>query len=182
MNLVQRFTLYLTIVVAGSLPSIALGQGVVIDHEPRLKGQMLVLLPKLITWPPKKAPSAMQPFTIGIVGQDPFVDNGVNHLEKKVDKKTEIKRYATAADIKDCHILVVSKTADFKKCLENVKGKSILVVSESPGKAKEGAAINLVYDPNTNRIRMEINPPNAARENIRISRGLLRSKLVDIVQ
>lgn len=153
----------------------------VISREAELKGKMLSLLVRAnyVTWPAARAPTPVNPLTIGIVGDDPFQDeNGVAHLSVP---GARILKFDTAEDVADCHILVISKTADFKKSIEKTKDKPILVVSESPGLARQGAVMNLVYDVNANKIRLEINPTTARRLNLDVKRNLLRSPAVDIV-
>lgn len=154
-----------------------------INREAELKGKMVGLLGKLVTWPKDNAPTREKPLTIGIVGNNPFVDDqGVNHLEQKLaGTGAVVLNFADASAYKDCHVLVVSKSTDFEKVLAQTNGKPILVVSEAPGLAKKGAAINMVFDQASNVIRLEINPGIARKANLQINQGLLRSPLVDIV-
>lgn len=155
--------------------------------EAELKGRMVGVLgafdarDPLVKWPAAKAPSATNPIKIGILGDDPFVDaDGVNHLTRRLPK-AKVLRFATAEDFAECHILVVSQASDFEKAIEKTKNLPILVVTESPGLARKGSVINLVYDPITNKIRMEINPTTATRLKLTIARDLLRSPLVEII-
>jgi hypothetical protein len=145
---------------------------VVVNREAELKAKLVASLGKLVTWPSEKAPSAMKPLKIGIVGDDPFVDaNGVDHLKGNVPN-AKIFRFATAAEFEDCHILVVAKNADLKATLAKAQGLPILVVTESTGIARQGAAITLVRQ--NNRIRVEINAKAVRDAGLLISRGLLQ--------
>ncbi len=185
MNLVRRIllgALLTVVVVITAAPAHAQ-----VSREAELKGKLVGVLGRfdapdpLIKWPAPKAPSATNPLKIGILGGDPFVDNtGVNHLKRRLPK-AEILRFATAEEFMDCHILFVSKSTDLKKALAKTRNNPILVVSESPGQAKEGSVVNFMFDQNTNTIRMEINPKTASRLKLSINRDLLLSPLVDIV-
>ena len=89
--------------------------------------------------------------------------------------------FANTAAYRKCHILVVPKSVDVVPALAKTAGSPVLVVTESPGLAKQGAAINLVYDVASNKIRLEINPGTAKKADLQINQGLLRSPLVAIV-
>ena len=183
MILWQRFIVLLAVVV---LPAITPNDvSAQVSREAELKGKMVAIVSgKFVKWPKEKTPTQTNPLTIGIIGNDPFVDdNGVNHLEKKLARTgTIVMRFANADAYMDCHVLVVSKSANFEEALAKTRGNSVLMISESPGLAKKGAAINLVFDMRTNKIRLEINPTTAKAENLEINQGLLRSPAVDIVK
>ncbi|MBI2480935.1 MAG: YfiR family protein [Planctomycetia bacterium] len=154
-----------------------------INREAELKGKMVGLLGNLVTWPNDTAPTVAKPLTIGIIGDDPFVDGrGVNHLQQKLaGTGAVILNFPDASAYRECHVLVVSKSTDFEKALAKTKGNPVLVVSEAPRLAKKGATVNLVFDQASNKIRLEINPSMAKNANLQINPGLLRSPLVDIV-
>lgn len=173
----------LLLLVTIALPAITAPGVAAQSREAELKGKMVGLFGQLVTWPTGKTPTPAKPLTIGIVGDDPFVDAaGVNHLEAKLaGTGAVVRRFPNAAAYEDCHVLVVSKAADFEAALAKTKGKPVLVVSEAPGLAKKGAVVNLVYDQPSNKIRLEINPGTARTAKLQINPGLLRSPLVDIV-
>jgi hypothetical protein len=149
-------------------------------REAEMKARLVGSLGKLVTWPSEKAPSATKPLTIGIVGRNPFVDaSGVDHLKRTIPS-AKILSFATAAQIKDCHILFVAKNANFKAALAKTAMRPVLVVTESPGLAEQGAAINLVQQ--DNRIRLELNPKSVTQAGLRMKSALLNSSLVVIVQ
>lgn len=154
----------------------------VISREAELKAKMVGVIRKLVTWPVGKRPTSGNPLKIGIMGDSPFVDgNGVDYLSSEV-RDAKVLEFATAADFEDCHILVVARNADLKAALAKAKGLPILVITESPDSAKQGATINLVFSEQDNRIRLEINPKTALEYEVKIDRGLLNSRLVDIVR
>lgn len=180
---VHRYVVFLVFaVLLGFAPADGQGQVALVSREAELKARMLVLLRKFVTWPAANAPSTANPLKIGIVGDDPFTDgNGFDHLQDGVPD-ARILRFNDAADIEDCHILVVARDADLKAALEKTGGRPILVVTESPGSAQQGSVINLAFDRNANKIQLQINPTTARRFNLVVNPNLLRSPLVQIVR
>ena len=133
------------------------------------------------------------------MGKDPFIENGVNQLERAVaDEKRKgiqiaVRRFNSARDYQPCHILFVSSVAaensDEKTVSERMKaaqdataGGNVLLVGESAGLARQGAVANLLFQRDTNLIRLEINPDAAARAGLKLAPDLLRLKLVQIVR
>ncbi|MEO8494224.1 MAG: YfiR family protein [Planctomycetota bacterium] len=155
----------------------------VISREAELKGNLVGILVKQVTWPANRVPTTAIPLTIGIIGNDPFVDNGgTNYLKKRLQGTgAVVLNFPDETAYQDCHVLVVSKAANFQKALEKTTGSPVLVVSESPGLAGKGAAMNLVFDMAKNQIRLEINPGTARDSKLEINPHFLRSELVQIV-
>lgn len=153
-----------------------------INQEARLKAGLVGLLgQRFVTWPAEVAPNERTPLTVGIIGSNPFVDDrGFNHLSARVSKIVDLDK-ANAGAIKSCHILVIARDANFKAAQAKASGRPILIVSESPGLANQGAMINLVVDQQKNKIRLEINPKTAFKAGLKIDSQLLNSALVDIV-
>lgn len=152
-----------------------------VSREAELKSQLVSTLGRLVAWPDDVTPAQGKPLTIGILGSDPFVDvNGVNHLKVNVPEAVILK-LSDSAEIKACHILFVAKDADLAAALARVQGLPILVVGESPGLAKQGAMVNLVFDAQQNRIRMEINQDTAIGAGLELNEALLSSPLVEII-
>jgi len=151
-------------------------------REAELKGRVVGLLRRLVAWPEATAPSAANRFTIGILGEDPFVENGINHLEEELAGSAEIVRFANANEITGCHVLVVSKNANLAEALTKTESKPILVISETTGSAAKGATMNLVFDEQSNRIRLEIDPSVAQRAGLEINETLLNTSFVKLIQ
>jgi hypothetical protein len=171
----------------------------VVRREYAIKAGVIVMLGKCVTWPPEIAPARGAPLKIGILGQDPFVENGVNQLDRIVaEEKLKggdlvVQRFASAQDYQPCHILFVASLADAASGEQSVvdrmkaaqkvsDGKPVLIVGESPGLVRQGASANLLFDRATNLIRLELNPDAAARAGLKLPPDLLRLKLVQIVR
>jgi hypothetical protein len=200
-NLRQSFVVGVTAAVA-LLTCVAgvVAQQEVVRHEYAIKAGVLGVLGKCVTWPSEAAPITRgDPLKIGILGRDPFVENGVNQLdrfvaeEKLKGRNIVVKRFSSAKDYEFCHILFVSSLPANEGATETVadrvqaankasEGSTVLIVGESTGLARQGAVANLVFDRTTNLIRLEINPDAAARAGLKLAPDLLRLKLVEIVR
>ncbi len=182
----------------GALSVPVAAQGVV-SREYEFKAGVISLLGKLVTWPDNVAPNSTRPLNIGVLGQDPFLEGGVNQLDRIVaaerDKGRQIvvRRFDSAKDYQPCHILFVSDAAGEKSLERNLvdrlaaarkltDGKPVLLIGQSLGFAKQGATANMLFDRTTNLIRLEINPDAANRAGLKLAPDLLRLKLVDIIR
>jgi hypothetical protein len=180
-------------------PTRNFAQEAIVSREYAIKAGVIGVLGKCVTWPATAAPGPGEPLTIGILGKDAFLENGVNQLDRMVaDQKLKgvhiaVKRFASAKDYEPCHILFVSSQAadgSVEKTLSErlaatariVGNSTVLVVGESPDLARQGAVANLLYDRATNLIRLEINPDAAARAGLKLAPDLLRMTLVQIVR
>lgn len=177
----------------------ARAQADVVTREYAIKANIIGVLGKCVTWPTASAPKRGEPLTIGVLGQDPFIENGVNQLdvwaaaEKRKGHEVVVKRFDSASDFVPCHILFVSNQGTEKSAEKSVAertaaakklaaDKSILVVGETTGLTREGATASLAFDRSTNVIQLEINPDAAARADLKLAPDLLRLKLVRIVR
>jgi hypothetical protein len=171
----------------------------VISREYTIKAGVVGILSKCVTWPKNSSPAQGVPLRIGIVGKDPFTENGVNQLEriiaaeKSKGAQIELMRFDSAKDYQPCQIVFISSEATeqseeqtLAERVEAVKqvtdGQNVLIVGESTGLAQQGAIANLLFDRNTNLIHLEINPDAAARTGLKLTPDLLRLKLVRIVR
>jgi hypothetical protein len=156
------------------------GQAVV-SREAEFKAGIVAILSKHVTWPPEAAPAARAPLKIGVLGEDPFQQGGVNHLDRKLaGQNVQILRFATPNEYQTCHILVVSRSADWQAALAKTQGQHVLVIGETPGQAEQGAVINLVVV--QNKIRLEINPDAAKAAGLTIAPGVYRIAGVKVIR
>jgi hypothetical protein len=199
MNVVRSFPfIFLTLATVLLTPAQEVAAQVV-RREYAIKAGVIGMLGKCVTWPPDAAPARGAALKIGILGKDPFVENGVNQLDRVVaEEKLKgvnivVKRFDSVRDYEPCHILFVSSQgADksdektlaqrFKAAKSVTQGKAVLVVGESVDLARQGAVANLIFDRETNLIRLEVNPEAAARNGLKMTPDLLRLKQVQIVR
>jgi hypothetical protein len=154
-------------------PTAARGQQL-INKEPAIKAKFVALQRALWTWPPAAAPAPGMPFKIGILGNDPFQQGQINHLDQRLagERDVVVLRFAKVDEYEPCHILVVSKAEDLQPALEQTQGGNVLVIAQAPGAAKQGAVMNLPIV--QNRVKMEINLSAAKKASLKPESGLLR--------
>lgn len=151
--------------------------------EYQVKAAFLYNFAKFIEWPGEAFASADVPIRICVLGEDPFGRD----LEQIVSGKQVGGRPVQAvalrrlAEARTCHILFVSsaEASQLRHVLEATAALSVVVVSERPGAAEQGATINFVLQ--DDRIRFEINTKAAAAGRLKISSKLLSlaSKVID---
>lgn len=188
--------------IAGLLLSLAsspLAAQEVVSREYEIKAGVLSLLGKFVTWPDAVAPTPQRPLTIGVLGQDPFFEGGVNQLDQTVaaerakGRQIVIRRFDSAKDYEPCHILFVSDTAAEKSVEQTFKdrleaavkltnGKPVLLTGAAPGLPGWGFGANMLFDRANNRIRLELNPDAANRHGLKFAPQLLRLPVVQIVR
>ncbi|HEX7901435.1 MAG TPA: YfiR family protein [Planctomycetota bacterium] len=153
-------------------PGAAQGSG---PGEYEVKAAFLYNFALYLEWP-ASAFEGRSTFTIGRVGPDVF--DGA--LEKTMKGRTaqgkpvEVLRFATAEDVKPCHILFVpvGERDQLARIAKAVQGGSTYVVSEFEGALRKGALLNFYLE--DKRVRIEVNPDASARENLKISAKVLR--------
>lgn len=170
-----------------------------ISREYTIKAGVVGVLRKCVVWPDMSSPAKGEPLKIGILGEDPFVENGVNQLERIIaqdrgnGQEIALMRFDSAKDYEPCHILFVSNNATqlsheqtvaerLDAAKDAIAGQSVLIVAESDGMTRRGAVANLLYDRSANVIHLELNPDAAARMGLKLAPELLRLKLVRIVR
>ncbi|MCX6311902.1 MAG: YfiR family protein [Bacteroidetes bacterium] len=143
------------------------------DTNARLKSVFIYNFTRYIDWP---AEYKSGDFIINMYGSNTSMLSELNKmaLTKTVGtQKIVIKNTTTLDGIGKCHILYVSPevTTSLAEIIAKVKGKATLIVTEQPGLAKKGAAINFVVV--DNRQKFELNQNNAAKNNLKVSSALL---------
>ncbi len=143
--------------------------------EYQLKAAFLYNFAKFVEWPPEAFPDPATPFTIGIIGQDPFSGD----LERTVKAKTArghpfaIKQIKSLSELKTCQILFVcaSERKRLPDILTALGDASVLTVSELERFMQSGGMINFLME--GHKVRFEINDAAARRVGLRISSKLL---------
>lgn len=147
-----------------------------VAREYDLKATFLFNFAQFVEWPPSTFASADEPFTIGVLGEDPFgaMLDDVVHNERVNGRPIVIRRYRSVGEIKGCQILFISKSEGAKagQILPALKGRSILTVGETDEVASQGGVIRFFTD--KNKLRLRINTEAAKQENLTISSKLLR--------
>ncbi len=133
-------------------------------------------------WPEKASTSsASDGITIGIVGRDPFnkyFESVENKLIAQKNKKLKIERlgrHSKKHDIKECHVLFISKSEaeNLHKILAVIQNEPVLTVSDIDNFCDKGGMINLITV--DNKIQFEINLSRSRRANLSMGADLLQA-------
>jgi hypothetical protein len=131
--------------------------------EYNLKAAFIYNFTKFIEW---KTASTDNEFIIGIIGASPINNPLIEVIKTETvnGKKIIIKQFNKAADIGDCHILFISRSAGaaLEEILAKTTGKGMLIVSEQDGYAKGGTAINFVIVNRKLKFEANVKAINAA--------------------
>jgi hypothetical protein len=148
----------------------------VINREYPLKAAYLYNFANYIEWPASAFPSDTSPFTIGVLGSDPFgtILDEVAATKKVHDRRIVIARFANAGQVKPCQILFIassvsrSQRADAQARLANLP---VLVICDSGAEQSPGEVIHFITE--NNRIRFTVNARLAKQSDLRISSKIL---------
>ena len=149
----------------------------VVRHEYDVKAAFLQKFALFVEWPASAFASGKEPFTIGILGQDPFGGRLETVLSNKMvqGRSLEFRRYAKVDEVLKtrCHLLFVasSEKSRLAPILEALQTSPVLTVSDAPGFGEMGVMINLVVVGES--LRFEINQEASNRAGLRISSQLL---------
>ena len=101
----------------------------------------------------------------------------MSKLKKVANQPFTINVISDISQIGKSHIVYIpqNNSAVVEKALSKVKGKSTLIVTESPGYAKRGATINFTIS--GGQQKFELNKSTAQQHNLKVS-STLESKAV----
>ena len=143
--------------------------------EYQLKAAFVYNFAKFVEWPAKAYSGPESPFSICILGADPFGSVIDDTLRGKTvaDHPVVIHRDKDASAVRHCQIVFVSSSERRRlpDILTSLKGASVLVVGDADGFAAAGGAIELTLQ--DNRVRFAINPGAADGAGLKISSQLL---------
>lgn len=142
--------------------------------EYQAKAGFLFNSAQFVGWPSSQASDT--PLVIGILGDDPFgsyLDETVRGQEVN-NRPLTIQRFRGGTEPRNCNILFISQSERDRvaQIISNLKGHSVLTVSDIEGFAGFGGMIELFTD--KNKIRMRINLEAVKAANLKISSKLLR--------
>jgi YfiR/HmsC-like len=132
---------------------------------------------QFVDWPPEAFADPQTPVVIAILGKDPFgtfLDETVRG-EVVRGRTFRIDRYRRLEEVKDCHILFISRSES--KRLESIvaalKDRPILTVSNADDFARPGGIIRFILEQSKIRLSVDLEAAHAAR--LTFSSKLLRS-------
>jgi len=126
---------------------------------------------KYVKWPDATSSGK---FIIGVMGTS-TIQNVLKEMaaSKQVNGMAiEVKQCNSVADIRGCQILYISESESSKldQVVSQTQSQSVLIVTDKPGLAKQGAAINFVEV--DGKIKFELNQGNAESHGLKVSGSL----------
>lgn len=151
----------------------ALGQ---VSREYDVKAVFLFNFAQFVDWPADAFPTPETPFTIGILGSDPFgraLDDVVRE-ERVRNRKVVVRHFQRVEEVRVCHILFIgtSEARRLPQILAELQGRPILTVSELDQFAPQGGMIRFYTE--AAKVRLRINNEAARLAHLTISSKLLR--------
>jgi hypothetical protein len=144
--------------------------------EYQVKATFIYNFTKFTDWPSSAFTSPKAPIVIGILGEDPFgpTMEAVFRGETLAGRPFMIKRLGAEDDLRKCHLLFISRSEKDRlpALLNQLKGSSVLTVSEINGFAERGGMINLTVS--NKSVKVEINQAAAEQAELQISAKLLK--------
>ena len=115
-------------------------------------------------------------FVVGVLGSNAAL---LNELTKMASSKTvgsqkiEIQTVSSVADAPKCNIIYIlsDNSSQLSDISGKLKGKSTLIVTDKPGMAKQGSAINFVILENKQKI--ELNKANIDKYKLKVASTLV---------
>ena len=138
-------------------------------HE--VYSMMVFNFTKYVQWPDHAASGE---FVIGVVGNADIYNtlNGWYGGKPRGSKTYIVKRFNSAAEVTDCHVIYIdkSKSADFDLVNDKVKGKGTLVITDKSGLGEKGSGIN--FKTVDNKLKFELNQKAIETANLKVSGAL----------
>lgn len=152
-----------------------------VSHAQKEKYQSLFIynFTKYIKWPDTYN---SEKFVIGVIGDSEIIKslNSMAASKKKTGTGTmiEVKKYGSVSEIDDCNILFVSQDAvnELGQIDNQTSSKPVLIVSDTPGMALQGAVINFVEK--DGKIKFELNEAKAIGRGLVVSSSLTTLAIV----
>lgn len=138
----------------------------------KFKALFMYNFAKNIQWP---ANTQKSDFVIVVLGSSPMTDElkYIASKQKVGSQSIVVKSVSSAGDIGECQIVFIptNQSNSLKATVESTSGKSILIVTEKEGSAKEGSCINYIQD--GGRIKFELNKSNVEKRGMVLNSSLV---------
>ena len=146
--------------------------------EYQVKAAFLFGFAKFIDWPETTFASANSPFTVCVIGEDPFgpiLDEALRG-KRIQNRNVEIARFASPAAVgssQECQMSFVSTSERqrYREAVARFHGANTLLIGDEEGFASAGGAIEFLLE--SGHVRFAINPEAAERAGLKVSSKLL---------
>jgi YfiR/HmsC-like len=139
------------------------------------KAAYLLNFLKFVGWPEDAYADPMGQWVIGIVGDDPFGDDlGRMTIGQIVEGRTLVnRRFLPGSDYRECHILFISASEKkhLRTILNNLRGTSILTVSDMDHFLESGGMVQFTME--DNHVELAINVAATSQARLKVSSKLL---------
>jgi len=144
-------------------------------EEYQMKTAYMLNIAKFTDWPGEDTRPVAEPFTICVVGLDPFghwLDDAVA-LESPKGRPLNVRRISSGSQAAGCRIVFLSSSErkKFAALLTEMEGLPILTMGDSDQARDAGVVVNFCRT--AGRIRFEVNVEAAEKRKLRISARLL---------
>ncbi|MCE0499621.1 MAG: YfiR family protein [Methylacidiphilales bacterium] len=162
----------LPVVAAGLEPARAQSDT---SKEYQIQAAFLFHFAQFVKWPGNSFTGPDAPFSIGILGDDPFgaVIDATVQGETINNHRLIVVRSQRIEDLEGCQIIFVSRSAEAQvgEILSQLGSRPVLTVSEVESFAHDGGDIDFYLS--DGKVRFEINPQAARQCGLKISSQLL---------
>ena len=163
----KSFVLLTLLSVLGCVPSAWAESSV----EYRLKAAFLYNFVSFTDWPAALGSK----LNLCVYGPDPF-DEDLDKLQNQnvAGRSLAVQRSKSVDDLRNCQIVFITHPmiGNLPRVLDNLKGKPVLTVADTPGAAREGVILNMVTE--QDKIVFEANLSAARSNGLNLSSKLLR--------
>ena len=138
-------------------------------HE--IYSMMVFNFTKYVQWPDHAVTGE---FVIGVVGNTDIYNtlNGWYGGKARGSKTYIIKKFNSASEVTDCHVLYIdkSKSGEFDDVNSKLQGKGTLVITDKSGLGEKGSGIN--FKTVDNKLKFELNQKVIESSNLKVSGAL----------
>ena len=138
-------------------------------HE--IYSMMVYNFTKYIQWPDHDKSGE---FVIAVIGNNEMYNtlNTWYSGKPKGSKTYVVKKFNSAAEVTECHLLFIdkSKSGEFAAANEKVKGKGTLVITDKNGLGEKGSCIN--FKTVDSKLKFELNQQAVEASNLKVSGAL----------
>lgn len=143
----------------------------VFGQDEMFKALFMYNFTKDIQWP---VAYTQGDFVIGVIGSSPIIDE-LNKIaeKKKVGNQTiVVKQFNSSGEIGKCHMVYIptNKSSMLGDVVSKLDGKPTVVISDGPGLANQGAAIN--YIKVDGKQKFEINTATLTKNGLKVTQFL----------
>jgi hypothetical protein len=144
--------------------------------EYQVKAAFLINFVRFAEWPDTAFAGDESPITIGILGEDPFGTTLDDTLRDQTVRKRRlvVRRALQIGGLDGCQVVFIarSESGHLAGILDALSRRPVLTVSDLDGFAAAGGMIGFVLD--NSKVRFEIDPAAAQRQQLRLDAQLIR--------